>query len=58
MPKPLEQSQKTKASRSEPIKLGFAPWIEDFDPPDLTTDEEIEAMAEGIAKRMEQDKRG
>jgi hypothetical protein len=35
-----------------PVTLNYAPWIDDPDPPDYMTDEQIDRMADAIAAYM------
>jgi hypothetical protein len=35
------------------MKLGFAPWIDDPDPPDRMTEEEIRRLARGMRRLLE-----
>jgi hypothetical protein len=36
----------------ETIELGFAPWIEDPDPPDRMSEEQIKKLAEGACRLL------
>jgi hypothetical protein len=37
------------------IVLGFPPWIEDPDPPDRLTDEQIRKLAKGARRLLERE---
>ena len=53
-----KRSLRRNASTKPPngLTLQYAPWIEDPDPPDYMTDEDMKKMADGIAKYMKWDK--